>query len=518
MSRIVRLAALVVAALAVACSGEAGDASDASVSINLEARPASLAPAASGDHATGTVLRQLFAGLVEYDATTGEPELLVAESVESDDNVTWTIELRDGWTFHDGSDVTAASFADAWSVSATSPQHAALFEHVVGFGEIAMGEADELAGVTVVDELTLEVELARPFGPFPTALGHVAFSPLPEAYFEDPEAFGEAPVGNGRYRFQADASDDERIVLERYDDYAGPIVGTPASIVFEVIENLSTAYLEAQEGNLDILFQVPGDREATAEDDFDGRVERSPISQLTFLGYPLYDERFDDPDLRRALSLAIDRQEIIDSLFDGAGEPATAIVPPVLDAHREGACDACEFDPDAARDLYDAAGGIDGPVTLYYFPGGDNEEWVTAVANQWVEHLGVTIDDGSFEAVGSDFFELASGQQLTGPFQLGWALEYLSPQYALELYTSQSGFNFFGYASDAFDEAYADAVATTGDEAEEGYLAAEDILLEDLPLIPMWYSQRTIVWGEGVQGVVMDPMGYVRVELVTLED
>lgn len=516
MRRFTQLPVLVVAAvLLVACGG---DEADDAVSINV-VEPGPLTPVDSRDTATGSILRQLFAGLVEADATTGQPELRMASSIETDDNVTWTIEIEDGWTFHDGSDVTAQSFADAWTATAQSPANSFMFQSFVGFGEVAAGDADQLAGVRVLDELTLEVELVEPFGPFLAALGDLAFSPLPEAYFEDPEGFATNPIGNGRYEFAGDdeQADDQRIVLTRYEDYAGDAPGGPERLVFERYDDLSTAYLEAQEGNLDILFQVPGDREAAVDEDFDGRVLHVPTSSLTFIGLPLYAEQLEDVRVRQALSLAIDRQEIIDQLFDGAGSPATSAIPPVIDAHREDACEVCTFDPDRARDLLGEAGGWDGPLTFYYVTGGDNEEWVRAVTNQWSEHLDIT--DISFEAMeGPDFLDLAFPRELTGPFALGWATEYLSPQYALDLFSSTGPFNLFAYESEEFDEFFTSAKAADTDEADDLYQQAEDVMLADLPMIPMWYSQRTIVWNDGVDDVVMDPMGYVRVEQVTLTD
>jgi len=415
--------------------------------------------------------------------------------------------------------VTAESFANAWAVTARSPANSFMFQSFVGFGEVASGEADELAGVRVLDDLTLEVELVEPFGPFLAALGDLAFSPLPTVYFDDPEGFATRPIGNGRYEYAGDDgdADDQRIVLRRYDDYAGDTPGGPERIIFERYDNLSTAYLEAQEGNLDILFQVPGDRESAVEVDFDGRVLRVPTSSLTFIGLPLYADQLQDVRVRQALSLAIDRQEIIDRLFDGAGTPATSAIPPVIDAHREDACEACTFDPSRARDLLADAGGWDGPLTFYYISGGDNEEWVRAVTNQWNQHLGIT--DITFEAMGGgDFLDLAFPRELTGPFALGWSTEYLSPQYALDLFSSTGPFNLFAYESGDFDALFTAAKAADTGEADALYQEAEDVMLGDLPLIPMWYSQRTIVWNDRVSGVVMDPMGYVRVELVTLND
>lgn len=480
--------------------------------------PQFLTPVESREVCGGRVLNQLFSGLVEYDAETGEPELLVASDISSDDNIEWTIELEEGWTFHDGTDVTAQSYADAWAVTAASNNNSFLFDHFEGVEELREGEAEELSGVEVVDDYTLEVTLSEPFAPFFTALGDSAFVPLPEAYFEDPEAFEDAPIGNGRYQMDGEWERGQQIALERYEDWAGDEPGLADNITYVIYEDVQTAYLDVQAGNLDVLPSIPPEQEPNVDGEFGDNVLRTPTSSFTYLGFPMYDEQFgDNPELRQALSLAIDREAIISAIFNDTQRPATAIIPPVLEAHREDACDVCEHDPERAQELFEEAGGWEGEMTLYFNSGAGHEEWVEAVSNQWTETLG--IEEFTFESLEfAEYLELLAGEEITGPFRLGWTLVYLSPQYALELYTSDSGSNYFGYASEEFDEAYERANASDVEEADSVYQEAEDILLEDLPLIPMWYGQSTTVHTDRVSNVVMDPTGYVRVEQIQVED
>src|SRR5919107_5542118 len=156
------------------------------------------------------VISALWTGLVEY-ATDGAVEYTgVAESIESEDNTTWTITLRDGWTFHDGTPVTAQSFVDAWNYTAYSPnaQGASYFmANIEGYGDLqapvdeATGEpsgdpaAEEMSGLEVVSDTEFTVTLATPFAQFPVTVGYNAFFPLPESFFEDPEAAGFKPIG-----------------------------------------------------------------------------------------------------------------------------------------------------------------------------------------------------------------------------------------------------------------------------------------------------------------------------------
>ncbi|MEX1179133.1 MAG: ABC transporter substrate-binding protein [Nitriliruptor sp.] len=466
----------------------------------------------------GAVLRLLFAPLVETDPETGEPSMGTAESIESEDNQTWTITLREGDTFHDGTPVTAQSYADAWNaVAGPEAGNSFFFSRFEGFEELQAGEAEELSGVEVVDDQTLEVTLTEPFGPFLISLNDTSFYPLPEAYFDDPDAFQDAPIGNGRYQMDGEWERNQQIALTKFEDYSGEDPGLADAITFVIYDDINTAYLDVQAGSLDVSDVIPPEQEGAVDGEFGENVLRTPTSSFTYLGFPMFDERFgDNPELRQALSLAVDREAIISAIFSDTLRPATAIIPPVLEAYREDACEFCEFDPERAQELFEEAGGYDGTMTMYFNSGAGHEEWVEAVANQWNEVLG--IEDVQFESLEfAQYLDLLDAEEIEGPFRLGWILSYLSPQYALEdLYTTDAGSNSFGYSNPEFDEALADANATDPEEADSAYQEAEDILLADLPLIPMWYGQSTSVWGDRVEGVIMDPSGYVRAERISV--
>jgi oligopeptide transport system substrate-binding protein len=467
----------------------------------------------------GEVLRLLFAPLVETDPETGEPSMGTAESIESDDNQNWTITLREGDTFHDGTEVTAQSYVDAWNaVAQAEASNNFFFSRFEGYAEIQDGSAEELSGVEVVDDMTIEVTLTEPFGPFLISLNDTSFYPLPEAYFEDPEGFQDAPIGNGRYQMDGEWQRNQQIALTRFEDFNGEDPGLADAITFVIYDDINTAYLDVQAGSLDVSQAIPPEQEGAVDNDFGDNVLRTPTSSFTYLGFPMFTDEFgDNLELRQALSLAIDREAIISAIFSDTLRPATAIIPPVLEGvHREDACEFCEFDPDRAQELFEEAGGYDGTMTLYFNSGAGHEEWVEAVANQWNEVLG--IEDVQFESLEfAQYLDLLDAEEIVGPFRLGWILSYLSPQYALEdLYTTDGGSNNFGYSNPEFDETLARANATDPEEADAVYQEAEDILLTDLPLIPMWYGQSTSIWNDRVDGIIMDPSGYVRAEQISV--
>src|SRR5947209_1929325 len=153
----------------------------------------------------GHIIDRLFAGLMSYNAQ-GTPELEVAQSIETVDHVNYRITLKPGWTFSDGSPVTARSFVNAWNYGALAT-HAQLrqsvFGPIVGFDEVAAAKpaATTMSGLQVVNDHEFTVRLKAPTIDFTLSLGLSTFYPLPDAALNDMAAFGQHPIGNGPYKF-----------------------------------------------------------------------------------------------------------------------------------------------------------------------------------------------------------------------------------------------------------------------------------------------------------------------------
>ncbi|WP_022872069.1 peptide ABC transporter substrate-binding protein [Nesterenkonia alba] len=482
--------------------------------------PQSIDPGTSTEVCGAAVLEQVFTGLTEIDYDTFEAVPGVAEEWETEDNVTWTFHLGEDWTFHNGEELTAQNFVDAFNFTAdpeNAQPNADYYDFFAGYEELAAGEAEELAGVRAVDDYTLELELAEPFGQLPALLSLVGFSPLPEAAFEDFDSFAQAPIGNGRYQMDGEWEHDVAINLERYEDWPGEDPGSPDRIEWVIYSDVSTAYQDVQAGNIDLLYNAPPENIPVMEQDFGDNQDSFETGTLTFLGIPTYQDEFSDPQIRQALSMAIDRQEIIDNIFDGSLTVAGSFLPPVLPEGREDACDFCEFDPDTAADLYEQANGPS-ELTIYFNSGAGHEDWTEAVANQWMANLGV--DDVTFESLEfAQYLDLLEEGDIAGPYRLGWTLSYPSAQESLEpMYHSQASRNYTGWGSDEFDERIAAANAADADEAVEAYQEAEDVLLEELPVLPLWFEDQHVVWSENIDNVHVTSRGLPQVERVEVLD
>jgi oligopeptide transport system substrate-binding protein len=498
--------------------------------------PESLIPQINAETCGSQVLRALFTPLIQFDPETDELIFAVAESIESDDNVTWTVTLREGWTFHDGTPVTAQSFVDAWNWGADCFNAAGnnyffgpAGVNVVGYDALNPEECpneaatEGMSGLQVVDDRTFTVELGAPFSEFPITVGYNAFYPLPESFFEDSEAFNEAPVGNGPYMMDGVWEHDVGINVVRYEDYAGEDVGNADAVEFRIYANLDTSYRDVQAGNLDIG-DVPSEQIESAKAEFGDRFIEAPSSVFSYIGFPLETEPYDNPDIRKAMSMAIDREAIISAIFFNTLVPADDMASPVVQGYREGACgEACTFDPEAARQLFDQAGGIDGPVTIWFNNDGGHEQWIEAVSNQWRQNLG--IEEIQFESMpfarylgllDEEIDDDPATEGVDGPWRLGWVMDYPSMQNYLEnLHGTDAGSNYSTYSNPEVDDLLAQGKAAGSlEEAISFYQQADDLIIQDLPIIPLWFGVSQAVTSERVSNIVIDKFSFVDVAAV----
>ncbi len=436
------------------------------------------------------------ANLVEINKETQEFEPLAAESVESDDAQHWTITLRDGWTFQDGTPVTAESFVKAWNESAYGPnawQANGFFTSFVGYD--AMNPTDgseptatELSGVEVVDEHTITVELETPNADFPKILSTNGTCPLPEAYFEDPEAYEDNPISNGPYQF-VKREPNQYVLLEKWDDFQGDdaFSGEADQLKAKIYTSIDSAYTDLAAGNLDMIRNVPAPMVTRAQAELPEHAlyTVSMQSKQTTFQVPDYVESLKDPRIRKAISMAIDRESIASSLLQGNAKPSDSLVPPSLDSYREGACEACTFAPEEAKALLAEAGGLSEPLVITY-NGDRDQQLVQALARQIKENLGIEITLNP--VMGTQFTEITNNQKHEGLIYGLWGWTYKSPdQYLSQYETGGDGNIATGYSNPEVDTLIAKARALQEPEARaEAYAEAEALILQDQPAIPLF--------------------------------
>ncbi len=526
---------LLLCSLLIAGCGDDNDstaAKDAAFSLAI-VEPKHLTPPLTNESEGSQVLMALFSPLVEYDTITSEPTNLMAESIELSDEKVWTITIKDGWTFHNGEPVTAASFVNAWNYTAhgsNAANNAHFFERIAGYDDvqcatdadqkcIADPTAETLSGLEVLDDHTFRVTLKDPFSQFPLTLGYNAFYPLPTVAFEDMQAYEKAPIGNGPFEMDGEWRHDEYIRVTRYENYAG----TPAkaeAVEFRIYTDMATAYREVQAGNLDISKDIPPEVFEKVPEEFGDRYIFRDGSIFNWISFPLYDERFANPDLRRAISMAIDRDTITREIFSGTRSPARSLISPVVFGARKNPCgQACEYHPEEAKALFDKAGGFEGTFTLWYSSGSSHDLWIEAVGNYLRQNLGIT--DIKYRALPfAEYLEKRKTKGITGPFRAGWIMDYPSPQSYLEpLFTYHAwppdGTNDSFYRNPAVDQLIREGnAAATLDQAIAKYQQAEDLILADMPVIPAFFRQSSLVHSKRIENAAIDAFDRIRVSQV----
>jgi oligopeptide transport system substrate-binding protein len=517
-------AATAVLALALTGCGGSGDSGGGNTVSAYVCEPASLIPMNTNEQCGSQVLQALFTPLVRYNADTSVPEYTgMAESITSADQRVWTIKLRPGFTFHNGEAVDAQSYLRAWNAGAYGPNaynDSYFYENIAGYDDLqgAKPKAKEMSGLKAVDATTLQVTLKEPFSQYPVTLGYNAFYPVPASFTSDPKAYEKAPIGNGPFQMDGVWEHNQQIKTTRYPRYAGGKKPSIDGVTFRIYSNINTAYNDLLGGSLDIMDSLPPERLSEARSTFGDRFIDRPSSAFTYIGFPLYDRRFRSADLRTAFSMAIDRQAIIKAVYNGAYTPARSLVSPVVAGARPDPCgSACTYQPVKAKQLFDRAGGYSGTLTLWFNSGQGHEKWMEAVANQLRTNLGIA--DIRFKSL--DFAQYnpkLDANQMTGPFRLAWLMDYPSPQnYLQPIYSTTGSSNYSRYTNPRVDQLLAQGNAAGSVAAGITYYQrAEDLILADLPTIPMWFQKVQGAHSARTDHVVVDAFRRIRFDDITL--
>jgi oligopeptide transport system substrate-binding protein len=509
---------LAVASLA-GCGG--GVLSPDLVVVNGGEPPNPLIPTSTDDSYGGRILDRLFAGLMSSDAT-GKVSAEVAQSVDTTDNVNYRITLKPGWTFTDGSAVTAHSFVDAWNFGALSTNaqlEQIFFSPIEGFDAVADAGAGgarttTMSGLQVVNDLEFTVRLKAPTIDFVLRLAFSPFYPLPDAAFRDMAAYGQHPIGNGPYKLaDGDAWEHNvKIDLRPNRAYHGNRMPRNKGLRFEFYANPDTAYADLLSGNLDLLDTIPSSALTIYKRDLGSDAATGPAAINQTLDTPLRLPHFggEEGRLRRlALSAAINRPQICQQIFAGTRSPArdfTAASLPGFDPNIPGN-DVLNFDPDRARRLWAQANAISpwsGRYAIAYNADFGHRDWVDAVANSIKNVLGIDAI-GAPQPTFAGFRTQVIDRTINSAFRAGWQgdypsmIEFLAPKFA-----TGSGSNDVGYSSRELDAALGAAEAAPNlQQADALANDAQRILLHDMPVVPLWYFTSAVGWSSEVKNIIV---------------
>jgi oligopeptide transport system substrate-binding protein len=511
--------------LSVPMSGAMASSDAASKSFNYAGRPVTtFFPA---NYADPPLNRILFVGLMKLDAATSKPVLALAESVTSRDNKVWNIRLRRGWTFSNGEAITARTFANTWNFNAYGPNGmlaAGLLNVVQGYEKLSPAKptAKTLSGVRVVNRLTLRVTLSRPFTLFRYLLASDAYMPLPSAALKNPKAWDTNPVGNGPYRLVGRFSPTATtLTFERWNGYKGPR-GKADRIVDKVFVDWGgqTVYNAVRAGSVDVAFLGGGQALADASRTMPQQVRRFNANAVLYLGFPTWDERFNNKPVRQAFSLAVDRAAIVRSLASGIGAAANGLVPPSVAGGGARACSVCAYNPTRAKQLLAQGGGWKGALTLWtYSEDPVNTQVIQAIANQWRNNLG--IEDVKLQAIPvGQLYPKLFAKEVDGPVYLYQGGVYPHMYTVAQQLLTKGGLgNVVGYNSAEVESLMARAGAA---KSEQETLAltqqATEVALSDAQIMPVYWPGAGLINSRKVSGIrPAPPYGNADLEVIAVK-
>lgn len=427
---------------------------------------------------------------------TEEPEPWLAESAEpNEDHTVWTVQLREGVTWHDGEDLTADDVAFSYEYQFDNPS--ARYSHHITV-------LPEYAGAEVLDEHTVELRFEEPVPRFP--LVPAADIPiLPEHVWGDidqpRDAVDELPVGSGPYEL-VEMESDERYVLEANDDY---FKGTPLvqQLVLPIVRDSSAAFSALRTGEIDALVRgVPPELIEDLEDEPEVEV----LNIQTYEGHQLYfhaqQEPTSDAAFRRAIGLAVDRQALVDRVLQGHGQPGRDefMHPDSYLAKPDG---TSEFDPDAAATQLDEAGYEAGDDGVRQTPDGQPIELALLVNSfdpvqvRTAELVSENLAEIGLETEveGVDPGTL-SDRRDSGEFDL-WIDSlnnhmHMDPDAFYHFFgPGITGLSFGGYDNPDFNELMERAAVTADwDERLELIHEQQDFFAEELPAVMLFYPDE----------------------------
>ena len=476
--------------------------------------PGSLHPAlAQGTHES-IILDHVFEGLMKRDEKT---EIVpgMAESYEvSEDGLTYTFKIRQGAKWSNGDPVTAKDFEVAWKY-ALNPETGSEYAYQLYY--LANGQAynegtatEDQVGVKAIDDQTLEVKLAAPTPYFLELCAFYTYYPVNAKLQEEKGADwshdGSTFVSNGPF-VVTEWNHDESVVTVKNDNYYNKDAIKLDGIEFVISEDLNTNWQMYENDELDINYDLPTDVLGQLRAENNPELTIGPDLANYFYRFNTTEKPFNNVKVRKALNMAIDRQLIIDEVAQGGQTPALALVPnAVPDAQgdfRENGGNYIEENVEEAKKLL-AEGlkeeGMDSlSFTILYNTSEAHKKIAEAIQQMWKENLGVDVSLENTE------FQVKIDREHALDYQVsraGWIGDYIDPNTFLDMFTSWSTQNDTGWTSEEFDKLIKDANNELDVAKRMEYLhEAEDLLMEDMPIMPIYYYTRPYVTKPYLTGV-----------------
>lgn len=499
------------------------------LNLSIASEPPTIDPAIATDTTSGAIIDNVFEGLTD---TTPEGEVIpaLAESWDmSEDGLVYTFYLREGTLWSNGDEVVAGDFEYGWK-RALNPEtlsQRAEFLYVIEGAQAynnGEGSADDVA-VKALDDYTLEITLVSPTAYFTELLGMYTFLPVHQSVVEsNPDwAVGltDDYITNGPFLL-TEWVHQSHFVLTKNDQYWDKENVALDEVHVQIIESQATQSNEYMSGSLDYLGSPYGEVALGMIDEFadQGILKTQPISAIYWYVINTTDPTMANVNIRKALALAVDRQNIVDNITKGGQVPALGYVPNVIPGFEEDRGYFEDADYDSARE-YLAIGleelGLSDPSELTINISINTSEAHSVIAQdiqeKWARELGINAEIDNTE------WQVYLDRLDTKDFQvgrIGWTGKYNDATTYLDNYkTADAGNNDTGWESEEYKELLDQAMFELDVEARLDLLRqAEAIMIEDMPVIPLYYYSNAYVQNEKLHGMDYDGVGRINLKNV----
>lgn len=491
-------------------------------------------PAYVTDSYSMPMLKNILEGLTR-PTNDGEIVPAMAESWDvSEDGLTYTFHLREGITWSNGDPVTASDFEYAWKRiinPETGAPNASKMFIIEGAEAYFMGEGtEEDVKINAVDDQTFEVTLteAAPYFVELTAR-QTTMMPVHQATVEADGSWateaGEGFVSNGPFNF-VEWNHNGDYTLEKNEDYWDAENVDLDGVNVRIIEDPQTANMSFMDGDLDFIGIPFNTIPADAIDGYrnDGTLEVTDIGATYMYKLNTTDEIMQNANIRRALSLAINRQDLIDNVVKGEQTPALGAIAPTVEGFEEDRGYFADADYETAREYLQAGieelGFDDAAQLPVVIQTNDNDSHMAVaqyIQNEWASELGVAATIETAE-INVHFDSMNQLNYQIG--RIGPTVDYNSAYAFLEhYYAATTGQNRTGWENADY-QAILDQVYETEDEEEQYnlFLEAEQIIMDEMPFIPIYYYSNPQVKSDRIDGLFVDGMVDVQLKEVTITE
>jgi oligopeptide transport system substrate-binding protein len=484
--------------------------------------PYTLDPATASEANSHEYIFQIFNGLVQLDDNLN-PVPDIAKSWKIDNGTIYTFTLRQDVKFHDGRGVKADDFKYSWERACapeTMSQTAMTYlGDIVGVEDVLVGRTKDISGVKVLDDYTLQVTIDAPKPYFLYKLGYTTTFVVDRnnVALALGGAWWRTPNGTGPFKLK-EWRQGQSLVLERNPDFHGEKAKV-ATVTFKILAGrpmdlYETGEIDATDVSIDYI-----DKATDAAGPFLEELKIYPELSFSYIGFDCTRPPFNDANIRRAFSMAIDKQKLVSLVFKDMVASASGILPPGMPGYNS-QLKGLDFDLARARELIKESkyGDVSNlpPITITT---GGYGTWIysslEAIIYEWKQNLGV---DVKVRVLEPEFFFYSLMKEKGEMFDIGWVADYPHPQDFLEILFHGGYDNNWGEYLNSDVDSLLDKAGIEPDNAKALtlYKQIEQMLVDDAACLPLWFGKNYVLTKPYVTGYKPTPMGFVKLNKVSV--